>query len=517
MMQKEINKKKIVIIGAGVSGLSTGIYALRNGFEAEIYEKNDRAGGMCIAWKRKGFSIDGCIHWLTGTKDNTDLNRIWKDTGVIKDNEEIINHSDAGVFEYEGEKLTLYCDIDKLEEELLRVSPEDKKPIKRFIKDLINVFNMPLPLHEPLNTMNFFSFLKTGIMLLPYLPFYLGRGRKTCEQYAKKFKSPVIRYMINEYQPGPGNTYAFIYSLATMIFQNGGIPKGGSQKMTDNMVEEFIKLGGKLHLNSSVKNIIIEKKVAKGILLDNGEQVFADYIVSAVDAKFMLDNLLNKQFKNKALDNRYKNVKTNPSPSCFCCYFAIDKSLITSINESHQIFFPISPIMVGTRKISGIKLRQYSYDNTFDFKNKTVVEVLLEQYNWDYEFWVNLYKNKEKYNEEKTKICNEVISTICKQFPILKESDFSILDSFSPLTLTRYTNTYMGSFMSFMMTKRSKILMHKGTIKGVKNLYFASQWSQSPGGLPLAAAVGKFSIQRILKKEKRNHKITPRLRYKFQR
>lgn len=513
----QTNKKKILIIGAGVSGLSAGIYALKNGFDAEIYEKNDRAGGMCIAWKRRGFTIDGCIHWLTGTKDNTDLNQIWRDTGVITDETEVINHEDAGVIQYEGEKLTLYCDIDKLEAELLRVSPIDKKPIKRFIKDLINVFNMPLPLHEPLNTMNFFSFIKTGISLLPYLPFYLGRGRQSCEDYAKKFKSPIIRYMLKEWQPGPGNTYAMIYSLATIVFKNGGVPKGGSQAMANSMINQFLSLGGKLHLCKGVKSIVIEKKNATGLVLDDGEVVKGDYIVSAIDAKFMLDQLLENKYKNKKLDSRFNNVKSNPSPSCFCAYFAIDKALVNKLSDGHSIYFPVDPILVGTRKISGIKVRNYAYDSTFDFKNKTVVEVLLEQYNWDYDFWINLYKDKSKYNEEKNKICNEVINKICEQFNFVKPEDFQILDSFSPVTLKRYTNSYMGSFMSFMLTKRSKILMHNGKIKGIGNLYFASQWSQSPGGLPLAAAVGKFSIQRILKKEKRNHKITPRLRYKFQR
>ena len=32
--------KKVVIIGAGISGLTAGIYALQKGFAAEIYEKN---------------------------------------------------------------------------------------------------------------------------------------------------------------------------------------------------------------------------------------------------------------------------------------------------------------------------------------------------------------------------------------------------------------------------------------------------------------------------------------------
>lgn len=59
--------EKIVIIGAGISGLSAGCYACMNGYKAEIYETQAKPGGLCTAWKRKGYTIDGCIHWLTGS------------------------------------------------------------------------------------------------------------------------------------------------------------------------------------------------------------------------------------------------------------------------------------------------------------------------------------------------------------------------------------------------------------------------------------------------------------------
>ena len=45
--------KKVVIIGAGVSGLSAGIYALQAGYSVEIYEKNKMPGGECAGWNRQ--------------------------------------------------------------------------------------------------------------------------------------------------------------------------------------------------------------------------------------------------------------------------------------------------------------------------------------------------------------------------------------------------------------------------------------------------------------------------------
>ena len=70
--------KKVIVIGGGIAGLSAGIYALKAGFEAEIYEKNTIPGGECIGWNRKGYHIDNCIHWLTGTLKGTELYDVWK-------------------------------------------------------------------------------------------------------------------------------------------------------------------------------------------------------------------------------------------------------------------------------------------------------------------------------------------------------------------------------------------------------------------------------------------------------
>ena len=61
--------------------------------------------------------------------------------------------------------------------------------------------------------------------------------------------------------------------------------------------------------------------------------------------------------------------------------------------------------------------------------------------------------------------------------------------------------------MSFITTPAGKQIKMKGRLKGINNLYVAGQWTNFPGGLPVAAAGGKFAIQRILRNEKRSIEI----------
>src|SRR5512139_2528821 len=75
----------IIIIGAGFAGLSAGIYGQMNGYRTQIFEMHDLPGGLCTAWKREGYTIDGCIHWLAGSSPQSGMNRYWQEVGIAQD------------------------------------------------------------------------------------------------------------------------------------------------------------------------------------------------------------------------------------------------------------------------------------------------------------------------------------------------------------------------------------------------------------------------------------------------
>ena len=81
-MKKRI--PRIVIIGGGVAGLSSGIYARRAGFEAVVLEKHNLPGGLCTAWKREAYTIDGCVHFIMGSGHGSALHEMWRELGVFE-------------------------------------------------------------------------------------------------------------------------------------------------------------------------------------------------------------------------------------------------------------------------------------------------------------------------------------------------------------------------------------------------------------------------------------------------
>ena len=78
-----MTRKKVIIIGAGIAGLSAGCYLQMNGYESKIFELHEISGGLCTSWERQGYTFDGCIHWLVGSGPSMMLYDIWTEVGAI--------------------------------------------------------------------------------------------------------------------------------------------------------------------------------------------------------------------------------------------------------------------------------------------------------------------------------------------------------------------------------------------------------------------------------------------------
>jgi len=74
----------MIIIGAGIAGLSAGCYGQMNGYHTRIFEMHNKPGGLCTSWKRGDYTTDGCLHWLVGSSPETNFYRIWEELGAIQ-------------------------------------------------------------------------------------------------------------------------------------------------------------------------------------------------------------------------------------------------------------------------------------------------------------------------------------------------------------------------------------------------------------------------------------------------
>ena len=126
--------KHIVVIGAGVAGLSAASYLARNGYRVTVVEKHSLPGGLCTSWKRGGYTIDYCIHWLMGSREGTQFYSMWQELGAFTNADgspvEIVNFDQFTTLGLSnGDSLCLSSDLEQLKESLLALAPEDAKQI----------------------------------------------------------------------------------------------------------------------------------------------------------------------------------------------------------------------------------------------------------------------------------------------------------------------------------------------------------------------------------------------------
>lgn len=494
--RKPNKQKKIVIVGGGIAGLSAGIYGRLAGYEVEIYEKNAVAGGQCMGWNRKGCHIDNCIHWLTGTKKGTSLRQVWETVGAL---EEDTQFADCDIFYttvLNGQRITLWKDLERTETELLQLSPEDEMEIKKFIQHVRYASECEMPAEKPMEAMGLRDYIRMGSSMANMPKVMKEYGSINLQDLADRFKHPLLKVLFTDYMPKEYVASSFLVSYATIASGNGEIPLGGSLAMVNRIVDKLRQLGGKLYCNSPVSRILIENRKATGIELADQKRVMADYVISATDTMEMFDHLIGKNYMDKKWKSCYSDSETYPLFSGMQAAFVINRD---AYDERGTVFFDCNPIASGGSQTCRMSIRSYDYDPAFAPEGKAVLQVNIAQFDAEYLYWKGL--TKEAYADEKQRILRAIGERLCQQFPNLK-GHIEVLDCWTPLTYERYCNAYHGAYMSFVTKKGVKSFRVKGTVKEVKNLYIASQWTMAPGGLPVAVTSGKFAIYWIAKQDK---------------
>jgi phytoene desaturase len=486
--------KKIVIIGGGVAGLSAGIYARLNGFDTEILEMHSVTGGQCTAWDRRGYRFDYCLRWLVGTRTGP-FNDIWKETNAINDTVRIINPEiHTKMFSENGDDFTLFTDLNKWSDYLLKLAPEDAKSIKKMCRDMKKSSHV-FPFTDAPGSRTIFGNIHQLFRNLPVIFLFLKFGRKTCKEYFEKldFKNPKLRFFFyNLYATRDYSALAFIMMFAWFNQKNAGYVIGGSYPLTKRMTDKFVELGGTLSVKSKVEKITVEKNKTTGIVLADGREIKSDYVIGAADGHSTIFEMLEGKFLSKEITKAYKTWDLfNPIVQVS---FGINKEIISDFAVQTWL---VKSIKIGMTKLDhGYSIMNYSFDPSMAPKGKSVI-VLRFVSPW--ELWENL--EGQSYTNEKSQIAKETGILIEKHFPGITPN-IEAVDVATPKTGFNHTGVWKGAYEGFLPSSKNINSNLKSTLPGLDGFYMAGQWLSPGGGLPPSGQSGKWAVQMICKKEK---------------
>lgn len=472
--------KKAIIIGAGITGLSAGINALLKGYEVEIYEKNESSGGCCGGWFRSNYYIDNCMHWLTGTNQHTKLFKLWKKLGAMDETSNLYQGHYFYKSFYEGESISLYSNTEKVRNEMIRLSPEDRKEIDMFI----NTVNYFVKLNQKDNFIkNLFNKANA------YRNIILKYHKLSLNDLSNKFKHPLLKKLFTDYFPGSYSSLSFIYSYATFASGNGKVYSNGSLVFSKNIEQRFIDLGGKIFFNSEVLKINIKNDIFESITLKNNT-VKGDVLISCIDPFYLFDHLLDNSYLPKKLNEKKAYKNENPIISSFHCAYLINKS---DLNFKDSIVFEIPKIQIGLTPINRLFIKEYSYLNPDS--DKVLIQTFIIQNMVDYDYWEQLQcSDNNEYLLMKQNLGYKLLDILVSKNPNYK-NNIELLDTWTPITYKNYFNSYYGSYMGFVLKKNCLPKKLSPKIPGLKNIFYLSYWQDLMGGLPIAAKLGESIIK----------------------
>ena len=500
-------ERSIIIIGAGFAGLAAGIYAQMNGYQSEIFEMHSLPGGLCTAWKRAGYTVDGCIHWLIGSSPQSFLHRYWQEVGLIKDRTFIDLDEYVRYEGHNGRTFILYSDVDRLEKHMLEFSPEDADATREFISGI----RMGLTwLDEPLETEPLQRRLKKKLQVSWITLTRQQEVQKwmntTAGEFSKRFKDPLIRTAISEMWFPDFAMFFMLFTLASLSNKNAGYPIGGSLPLALTLAKRYHELGGKIHFDSRVEKILVEKDQAVGIRLENGSEQRAARVVSAADGYATIFKMLEGKYADEKTREPYE--KWPSFPPLIYIGLGVKRTFEDEPKVVSGIKFPLlQPTMIGDSVRGGLSVQIYNQDPTLAPAGKTSLVVMLPS---SYAYWKELAQDRAAYDEKKSQIAHTVVELLEQRFPGISQQ-VEMVDVSTPLTFERYTGNWQGCFEGWLITPQNAETDKKPmsqTLPGLHNFYMVGQWVQPGGGLPSGVMTARRLIQNLCKQDKHKFHTT---------
>ena len=493
-------EKSIIIIGAGIAGLAAGCYGQMNGYDTQIFELHDRPGGLCTAWERKGYTFDGCIHYLFGSGRGQPYNQVWQELGAVQGRPMIDHEKFMEIVDPAGQRLIVYSDPERLAAHMKALSPEDAELIDALAGGIrqFTRFDMSVLQQKPRALMGVEDWREFGAQMMPYLGALMKWGRMSAQEFADRCHSPFLRRAIPQMFAWPDiPMMAGLSLLAYMHTGNAGFPAGGSLAFAQAIEQRYLALGGQIHYKAHVEKILVVDDRAVGVRLYTDEERRADYVISAADGRNTVFEMLDGQYADRRIRQQYDGRL--PIHSQIQVSLGVNADL--SAAPHWATYLLDEPLVLAGEPYAQLSVKHYGFDASLAPAGKSAVVVMFKA---DYAYWQRIY-GRRLYDTEQLQVAGTVIDFLERLYPGI-QGQIEVKDVATPLSYERFTGNWQGSSCGWLLTKETMGLMIQGldkSLPGLANFYMAGQWVEPGGSVPVAAMSGRNAIQLVCANDER--------------
>lgn len=507
----------VVIIGGGISGLTSSALFSRSGLSCCLIEMDARPGGYMAGFDRQDFRFDSAIHWLNNCGPNGWVSKIFSFIGPDYPKSKVQKHIRR--FISDDFNYLVSHNPDELKEQWISEFPQDKKGIMRFFRDAQRIaksFDHYHNLSRSMDTMHLLEKAIYGLKILkfalPFIPHIRYSGEEGVQRGLKKYFSNEKLRRVFSSEPDLLSCLIPISWAYSNNFQTP--PSGGSQRFPEWLKFATEHMGGALFLGSKVTEVIVENRVAKGVKFENKNGTFevkSKYVIAACDAETLFDKLLPQSIVPDKIKVNLQNAELYAS--AFTVSIALDCPAEALGLGEENIYLADSTeqreaLGKGDPFTSGIHILASSVrDQSLAPKNAGTLTLFIPAWIENNNFWAcqkdenGQWVRGEAYKQLKEKYAQILIDRV--QEKVIPELRKHILffDVATPITLQRYTGNKNGSMMGQRPGKKNmkaKVASYKTP---VKNLYLSGHWADLGGGILIAMKSAVNTSLIVLQKE----------------
>jgi phytoene desaturase len=285
--------QSVLVIGAGVGGLTAATHLARSGLHVTVLEKNARPGGRCDRLSRAGHHFDtGPTLFVmpllyeaefralgTSTNERLALQRVDPTYHLVFD---------------DGSQLALTSDLKSMQEQLETIQPGSFQGLLRYLQEGGRHYELVLA-----NLVNRDFRRAADLFSIQNLPL-LFRLKPLVNHYRNMsayFDEPRLKaaFTFQDIYTGlsPFDAPAtFSLMPYTELAHGVWYPTGGMYRIVETLTDLARQAGVEFRFNSPVERIATNSTHAQGVLLADGQRLDADVVLANADLPYVYQHLL---------------------------------------------------------------------------------------------------------------------------------------------------------------------------------------------------------------------------------
>lgn len=508
----------VVVIGAGVGGLTAAALLSKAGLSVCVLEKEPHAGGYLAGFRRKHSRFDTAIHWLNQCAPGGLVEKVFTILG--KDHPAAVPQKRIRRYLGESHDYILTDNPDELKEQWIAEFPHERKGIERFFKaakKIGHAFNNFSPYFRTEESMGFLEKLKNKIGLIKFgmafIPYLGSSGEEGIKKGLNKFfKEQKLHNVFS----ADSELIGCLVPIGWAYYKDYQSPPEGGGQVIPEWLQHIVEYyDNQAYFKCQVEKILVENGASKGVQFTHRGQSYevrSHYVVAACDVETLYNRMLSQdvitsKFRKKLSDAELYSSSLTISIGLDCPSeeLGFNEELIHISSE----YATIEEHTGGDPAKSEISILAPSVrDKSLAPEGQGTLTIFMPAYMNFKDNWLTEqdeegnYIRNDAYKQLKQGIAEVLIARVEALVAPGLKSHILFYDIATPVTHWRYTGNKNGTMMGAKpgrVNMQNKIAHYRTP---VKNLLLGGHWAELGGGVPIAVKAGCNAALLILQKEK---------------